>query len=469
MTIYDTVYVGESDTIDYVDSTMMVYPFNATITQNGEEWDASFKLKRKSTIKLGKTTNKLLYGFEADYEKNTGEGVVIDSIFNYYGKESSKRSFSFDNYPPNVKFALYAEDQISFKLFERKMDILVGLRYDLINPEKLRISFDEGFSLFDAKQGDFFSPRLNIKYQLSDRLAMRMGAGQSVKSVSLTQIYKVPKHIAYLDTSTNQVAEKVLYQVNENLKSYLSQKAEASLDWRINDLVGMSMTGYYSHTTNRPDGVTYPEGYDINPDTVNYEYTYSIYENAGWVDDFGAELTLRTKRIKDIKYALNATYRFSRSGSESLNYDPDYRASSSRYELWYPSTILWQSKLVLDAQISYLNQRFGLWVTMDLQYTPFYQRQNLYQGIGVESTNEYGDTYIKYQGMSYWYDAELYNYTGQWLMNLRLSKSLGNNAEVSLYINNFFDNRATYISPYTGSQINLNSPIYYGLEMSVQL
>jgi outer membrane receptor for ferrienterochelin and colicin len=469
MTIYDTVYVGESDTIDYVDSTMMVYPFNATITQNGEEWDASFKLKRKSTIKLGKTTNKLLYGFEADYEKNTGEGVVIDSIFNYYGKESSKRSFSFDNYPPNVKFALYAEDQISFKLFERKMDILVGLRYDLINPEKLRISFDEGFSLFDAKQGDFFSPRLNIKYQLSDRLAMRMGAGQSVKSVSLTQIYKVPKHIAYLDTSTNQVAEKVLYQVNENLKSYLSQKAEASLDWRINDLVGMSMTGYYSHTTNRPDGVTYPEGYDINPDTVNYEYTYSIYENAGWVDDFGAELTFRTKRIKDIKYALNATYRFSRSGSESLNYDPDYRASSSRYELWYPSTILWQSKLVLDAQISYLNQRFGLWVTMDLQYTPFYQRQNLYQGIGVESTNEYGDTYIKYQGMSYWYDAELYNYTGQWLMNLRLSKSLGNNAEVSLYINNFFDNRATYISPYTGSQINLNSPIYYGLEMSVQL
>jgi outer membrane receptor protein involved in Fe transport len=467
--IYDTVFVAGTDTIDYVDSSLMVYPYNATITQDGEEWDVSFKLKRKSTFTLGETKNKMLFGFETDYEKNTGDGVGIDSVFNYYGKESSRRSYSFDDFPPNVKFALYAEDMISFDLFNRKMDVLIGLRYDLINPEKFRVSFDEGFSLFDAKQGDFFSPRFNIKYQLSDDLALRMGAGQSVKSVSLTQIYKVPKHIAYLDTTLNEVTEKVLYQVNEDLKSYVSQKAEASLDWRINDVLGASLTGYYSHTKDRPRGVTYPEGYDANPDTINLEYSYSIYENAGWEDDYGAELTFRTKRINDIKYAVNATYRFSRSGSNALTYDPDYRATSSNWELWYPASIAWQSKLVLDAQISYLNQRFGLWVTMDVQYTPFYQKRTIFQSEGFETVNEYGDPYEFYQGMSYWYDAELYNYTGQWLMNLRLSKSLGNNAEVSLYINNFFDNRATWVSPYTGSQINLNSPIYYGLEMSVQL
>ena len=467
--IYDTVYVADTDTIDYIDSSLMVYPYNATITQNGEEWDVSLKLKRKSTVEIGNTTNKLLFGFESDYEKNTGEGVVIDSVFNYYGKESTKRSYSFDDFPANVKFALYAEDQISFDLFNRKMDVLIGLRYDLINPERFRISFNEGFSLFDAKQGDFFSPRFNIKYQLADNLALRMGAGQSVKSVSLTQIYKVPKHIAYLDTTLGEVTEKVIYQVNEELKSYVSQKAEGSLDWRINDLLGASLTGYYSHTKNRPQGVTYPEGYDVNPDTVNLEYSYSIYENAAWEDNYGAELTFRTKRIKDIKYAINATYRFSRSGSDHLTYDADYRATSSDWELWYPSAISWQSKLVLDAQISYLNQRFGLWVTMDVQYTPFYQRKTIYQSESFEATNEFGDPYDYYQGMYYWYDSELFNYTGQWLMNLRLSKSLGQNAEVSLYINNFFDNRATWVSPYTGSQINLNSPIYYGLEMSVQL
>ena len=467
--IYDTVYVADTDTIDYIDSSLMVYPYNATISQDGQEWDVSFKLKRKSSFELGKTNNKLLFGFEADYEKNTGEGVVIDSIFNYYGKESTKRSYSFDDYPPNRKFALYAEDQISFDLFNRKMDVLVGLRYDLINPERLRISFDKGLSLFDAKQGDFFSPRFNIKYQISDDLALRMGAGQSVKSVSLTQIYKVPKHIAYLDTSLGEVTEKVIYQVNEDLKSYVSQKAEGSLDWRISDVLGASLTGYYSRTKNRPRAITYPEGYDINPDTVNIEYTYSIYENAAWEDNYGAELTFRTKRIRDIKYAFNATYRFSRSGSDLLTYDPDYRATSSQWELWYPTSIFWQSKLILDGQISYLNQRFGLWVTMDIQYTPFYRKQTIYQSESFETVNEFGDPYDYYQGMYYWYDSELYNYTGQWLINLRLSKSLGNNAEVSLYINNFFDNRATYVSPYTGSQIDLNSPIYYGLEMSVQL
>ena len=467
--LLDTVYVAGTDTILQVDTLITVFPYNASISQKGREWDVSFKLKRKSTVEIGKTKNRILYGFEADYEKNTGEGVSIDSIFNYYGKGSTKRSYSFDEFPANVKFSLYAEDKISFDLFDRKMDILVGLRYDLINPEKFHISFNEGFSLFDAKQGDFFSPRFNMKYQISDDLAFRAGIGQSVKSVSLTQIYKIPKHIAYLDTNTNAVAEKILYQVNENLTTYISQKAEASLDWKINDLVGASLTGYYSKTKNRPRGTTYPEGYDINPDTVNIQYNYSIYRNLGWEDNFGTELTLRTKRIKDIKYAINATYRHSKSGSDGLTYDPDYLASSDEWELWYPGRIYTQSKLILDGQVSYLNQRFGLWVTMDVQYTPFYKRQYIYPGNAYEEINPDGDPYLFYQGMTNWYDAEEQNYTGQWLMNLRISKSLSNNAEVSLYINNFFDNRSTYVSPYSGFETNLNSPIYYGLEMSVKL
>lgn len=469
--IYDTVYVAGTETIDYIDSTLMVYPFNATVSERGKEWDLSFKLKRRSEFDWGSTKNKMLFGFEMDHEKNTGEGVVIDSIFNYYGTESSKRSYSFDDYPSNRKFALYAEDQMSFKLFGRKMDVLLGLRYDLINPERLKISFKDGFSIFDAKQGEFFSPRLNFKYQLGDNLALRMGAGQSVKSVSLRQIYMAPMHIAYVDTTINKVTEKVLYQVNEDLKSYVSQKVEASLDWRISKILGASLTGYYSHTKDRPSRIKYPEGYEINPDTVNIDFTYSRYENHGWAKDYGTELTFRTKRINDLKYALNLTYRFTQQGSDAKIYDPDYRSTPSggTWELWYPLYIEWQSKLVLDAQVSYLNQRYGLWVTMDLQYTPFYQKQKRFSSGGFESSNEYGDAYIYYQGMSYWYDAEINNYTGQWLINLRLSKSLGNNTEVSLYINNFFDNRATYVSPYTGSQFNLNSPIYYGLEMSVQL
>jgi hypothetical protein len=129
----------------------------------------------------------------------------------------------------------------------------------------------------------------------------------------------------------------------------------------------------------------------------------------------------------------------------------------------------WQSKLVLDAQVSYINQRFGVWVTMDVQYTPFYRRQYVYSSNGFETLNDDGDPYTYYQGMSYWYDTEIMNYTGQWLINLRISKSLTPNAEVSLYINNFFDNRARFINPYTDSEINLNAPIYYGLEMSIQL
>lgn len=467
--LLDTVYVGDTDSIDYIDSVMMIYPYNATVSQKGREWDVSFKLKRRSSFNWGNTKNKLLLGLEADYEKNTGEGVGIDSIFNYYGRSSSRRSYSFDDYPANVKFSLYAEDQISFRLFKRPMDMLIGIRYDLINPERLKIGFYEGFSLFKAKQGDFFSPRFNLRYRISDNLTLRAGAGQSVKSVSMSQIYYLPSHVAYYDTVTQQTAEKVFYQTNEYLKSYLARKSEASLDWKMNDLIGVSLTGYYTRTTNKPDRVTYPEGYDINPDTVNMEFSYNIYENNGWEDNYGVELTMRTQRIRDLRFALNATYRYSCKGFEKLKYDPDYRATSTAWELWYPDRAEEQSKLILDGQVSYINQRFGVWVTMDMQYTPFYQRRYIYESGSFEDLNEYAEPYIHYQGMSYWYDAYMIRYTGQWLINLRISKSLTPNAEVSLYINNFFDNRATFVNPYTESELDLNSPIYYGLEMSIQL
>lgn len=469
ISLFDTVYVNGTDSIDYIDSILMIYPYNATASQKGREWDYSLKLKRKSTHTWGKTKHDLLFGLETDYEKNTGEGVVLDSIFNYYGRSSTRRSYSFDDYPPNMKISLYAEDQLSFKLFDRPLDVLIGLRYDLFNPERFRISFNEGFSLFDAKQGDFFSPRFNLRYRLNDDLTLRAGAGQSVKSVSLSQIYYLPKHVAYYDTVEQKTTEKVFYQVNEELKAYLSQKAEASLDWKMSDLIGVSLTGYYTRTKDRPSTVSYPEGYEANPDTMNIEFTYARYENNGWEDNYGAEFTLRTQRIRDLRFAFNATYRYSRKGYEKLIYDADYRQTSAQWELWYPAKVEWQSKLILDGQISYINQRFGVWVTMDVQYTPFYRRQYVYNSNGFETLNDYGEPYTYYQGMSYWYDTEIMNYTGQWLINLRISKSLTPNAEVSLYINNFFDNRARYVNPYTGSELTLNAPIYYGLEMSIQL
>ncbi len=467
--IRDTVFVAGSDSILRIDSLLMVYPYNATVSERGREWDLSLKFKRRSRFSWGGVKNNVLYGIEADYEKNTGEGMIIDSVFNYYGRRSTKRSYSFDDYPPNLKISLYAEDKISFDLFARQMEVLLGARYDLINPEGLDIGVRGGLSLFDARQGEFLSPRMSMRYRLSDDLTVRAGAGQSVKSISLTQIYRPPRHVAYYDTVEERSTEKVLYQVNEDLKSYLSQKAEASLDWKAGENLGLSLTGYYSRTQNRPRRITYPEGYEEDPDTVNTDFTYAIYENAAWEDNYGAEFTVRTKRMNGLKYAFNATYRFSMDGSVHEIYDPDYRATSSQWELWYPYYRTWKSKLILDGRISYLNQRFGVWVTMDIQYTPFYKRQKIFDSHSFETFNEDGDPYVYYQGMSYWYDAEMFNHTGQWLINLRISKSLTQNAEVSLYINNFFDNRATFLNPFTGYETDLNSPIYYGLEMSVQL
>lgn len=470
--VVDTIWIAGTDSIDFLDSSVMVFPYNATISQKGKEFDYSFKLKRRSNHTWGKTNNKLLFGIETDYEENNGEGVTIDSIFNYYGVQSSKKSYSFDIYPGNLKISLYGEDQMSFDLFKRKTELLLGLRYDVFNPRGLGLSTTDGFSFLDAKQGEFLSPRLNLRYHLSDNFILRGGIGQSVKSVSLSQIYKTPKHVSYMqlqEDSTYAVAEKVFYQTNEELKAYSTMKQEVSADWKMSKKVGVSLTAYRSETNNRPRGITYPEGYDINPDTINTVFTYSINENTGWEKSSGLELALRTKRIRDIRYALNLTYRQIESGSNSERYDYDYAATDASWELWYPDYSTWQQKLIVDAQASYISQRFGAWITVDVQYIPFHQVQKKYTSNGFEEFNDDGDPYTFYQGMSYWYDAELYNYTNQWLVNLRLSKSLGQRAEISMYINNLFDDRAIWYSPYSDYEYEMNSPIYYGLEMSVQL
>ncbi len=75
---------------------------------------------------------------------------------------------------------------------------------------------------------------------------------------------------------------------------------------------------------------------------------------------------------------------------------------------------------------------------------------------------------LLHQGMTYWYDGKRWDYGDRWIVNARLSKSLGQNTEVSLYVNNLFDDPGLWTDPFRGNIYELNVPIYYGLEVSTQ-
>ncbi|MDD3807180.1 MAG: TonB-dependent receptor [Candidatus Marinimicrobia bacterium] len=441
-----------------------VYGYIGELREDGREWDIDYKLIRNKTAKKKNGNQiKTLYGVEFNYQKNTGEGVQIDSVFNYYGAYSTRRSYSFDQYPGFPKLSIYGERQQTWDVKGHSVEMMAGLRYDAINIRGFDIEpgFDK-FSILNARQGEFLSPRFNTRIELTDGLYWRLGAGRSVKSISLAHIYR---QSAFVKTFIDSQWVEIEYpQQNPDLKSYYSDKIETSLDWKANDWLGMSLTGYYSESKKQPTTITYPVGYDINPDTLT-DLTYTRMENAGWSKDSGVELLMNTKRIKNLKFVLSATYRYSRNGREGRYYDssPD----TSWEEVWVPSPDTWKQKIILTQQTSYINQRLGLWLTMDIQYIPLDQKQTVYKSNSIETVLE-DHPITLYQGMTYWYEAERWTYGDHWVVNARLSKSLGQNTEISLYVNNLFDDPGKWVDPYRETIYELNVPIYYGLEVSTQ-
>jgi hypothetical protein len=69
--------------------------------------------------------------------------------------------------------------------------------------------------------------------------------------------------------------------------------------------------------------------------------------------------------------------------------------------------------------------------------------------------------------MTYYYERYLRDTGGRWLFNFRVTKSLSQSMEISLFVNNIFDDRAVWKN-FDGSLNEHNPPIFYGLEVSAQ-
>ncbi|MBL7066521.1 MAG: TonB-dependent receptor [Candidatus Marinimicrobia bacterium] len=416
----------------------------------GKEWNVKGKLQKKTSYQGSKRTHKILLGFEGDYQKNTGDGLYLDPVYAYYGQYSSRRSYLFSTFPEITSLSLYSEDMIKGKFLGRKYNLMLGLRYDVFNPTGFNFGNmfrDKAF--LKSEHGDFLSPRFNLQYFITDDLRFRIGAGKSAKAVSLGYIYKPPAYYKYLKDSV--VVEEEQLQYNPDLRTYTTDKYEASIDWKILDILGLSITGYYTESEDRPTGVSYPWGYDINPDTLT-SASYSINDNRGWYKSSGVEFTVRTKRIYNLQYKMNVTYRFTHSGRSGLIYDPRPDTLAGE-QIWYPPSDNWREKIIIDYQLNYISKRLGVWITFDLQHVPLEHRKTIYN---------------RNQGMTYWYDSAVYSSGGRTLFNFRFTKSLSQKTELSLYINNVLNDRGKWVNPFTDRITEYNPEIYYGLEISAQ-
>jgi len=422
----------------------------------GVEWKTGAKLLREKDRHFAGQDHHFLSGIELNHEFNTGQGLVLDEDWNYYGYYSSRRSYAYDDYPSLTSLSIYVEDQMEGYLLGNKYDLMAGLRYDSFNPTGITA----------ADHGVFLCPRFNFRYFFTDDFRVRVGAGKSSKAVSLGYLFKEPKYIKYV--VGDSLVEEVMFQYNPSLNTYTTDKYEVSVDWKAFNGIGMSVTAYYMESNSIPRLKTFPWGYYLNPDTLTSE-SYQLYYNTGWKKSSGVEYTFKTKRFYNIQLKMNATYRFTYSGETGLEYDasPDTAAGDA---IWYKPYEEWREKIILDYQINYISKRLGVWVTLDIQHIPLEHKKYLYYSNLAERKYVHNNvTKVKpiYQDQLYWWEDEMTDYGSRWLFNFRVTKSIGNNTELSLYINNVFNDRALWLAP-NGLMSKHNPEIYYGVEVSAQ-
>jgi len=436
-----------------------VYPgYIGKVDEIGMEWAIESKLSRKKILKTGRFTSELLTGLEWQLNMNYGKGLMIDEEWPYYGFSSGMQSYSFDLLPKLQQWSIFVEDNFTGKLLKRKCQLILGLRYDAFNP--IGISFkewEERRSLITTQHGDFLSPRANLHYFINDDVRLRFGAGRSVKAVSLGYVYIPPAY--------NRVAGdifEVQSQDNPDLQAYGLTKYEISLDWKLMQLFGFSLTGYQMGTKDMPIHIFYPWGYSINPDTLTAN-SYGINENRGWSKTSGIELIMNMKRLYNFQYCMSVTYRFNEYGLRGRIYD---NLPEEWEEIWYPPSSTWSEKVIINYQFNYISNRLGVWMTLEAQHVPLDHRQTIFHSKSIIKNID-GWDYRFYQGMVYWYDNELYDMGGRWLANFRITKALSQVAEISIYINNFLDDRAVW-KDFKDTYLELNPEIFYGLEFSAQ-
>ncbi|MCK5520211.1 MAG: TonB-dependent receptor, partial [Candidatus Marinimicrobia bacterium] len=440
---YDTTYndtnsLGISAIIDT--SLIRVLPgYIGSYDVIGKEWSITAKFQNRRKIPGNLLRHHILNGVNVSLKKNTGDGFIVDPEWSYYGQYSPRRSYSYNDYKSLQEINLYTEDNIKTKLLGRKLTTIIGFRYDLYNMTGLdfNINDSEFEGVIVTQHGGFLCPRVNVKYDITDNFHLRFGAGTSSKAISLSYINRAPSYLEYMADDTTRVVE-VEYQQNPYLTAYTTDKYEVSLDYKINNFIGLSLTGYQNESKNMPSTMSYPWGYRENPDTLSTA-SYMIYENNGWSKSQGLEFTLKTKRFKSMSYQLNVTYRQSDRGRAGNIYDS--RPDTTWEEIWYAPKSTEREKILIDHRITFVNQRLGVWVTMDIQNVVLDHYRYTFNGNSTIREID-GVDRTWYQGMSqYWWETEWISYDARWRADFRLTKSLNTKSEVSLYINNFLDNR----------------------------
>jgi len=453
------------------------------VETKGIEWTFGGRLEWNKIFYTGDVIHKILFGVDPQYNANTGQGVVFDTVLNFYGVGSGRRPYSFDDIPGQLITSFYFEDKLTWhSIFD--FNLMFGFRYEMYRPYKFNLSglWGDG-DLVESHQGTFFNPRINLMVYLSEANQIRISAGTSSKSPPMSTIY--PPEDVFLWRNPDDGTKSYLRYDRRvpELKGYKETMIEVAYDHKFMNLFGVSASAYYKYRKNEPKSQTIPV-FQVSQTGSSYKVYYvdyySLPYNIGKTETKGIEFSLKTAKIKPLNmdFQITGSYNFIKYPGTGINYTypPDndkgqvanFRVPNVPIDtligLTYTPGEKWNDRLQINYYAKYTLASLGLWITLRAEQLFWEKSKSLNQSpIFLESATEGA---IK----EYFFDRKLKQKPIKWLFNISMSKSLFEGGEISFYVNNFIDEPAWYnhyITTSTEIEDKRNPDLFYGLEFSM--
>lgn len=494
--------------VDYLPSSYL-----SQMWVDGKPLTISAKVSNQFYFLTGGLNHSILAGVDWSMDANYGDGKTFTRPpRNTNG--SSYRTRVYNSIPAMHQLSGYVQDHMSAAIGQDKLDVVAGLRYDMVQP------FESNYDL------NALSPRINVAYKMSNGFTIRGGYGITAKAPTLLNLYPENAYFDFysLNYYASNAAERLAYITthvynaeNHDIKLAKTNKAEIGVDfeWGKNKKQRLSVTGFHEETKN---------GYSMSTtlNSVNFATTpiYSVAEqpvaeqpvlsdivtyNTRFVSyltptnninrtNKGVEFELDLGKFRPINTSFNISGAYIQAKTITnnpyiLQQDVAGR-ETTRIGVFAPGRGSVDERFMTTIRAIHHIPELRFIVTLSAQ--TIWMDQNKYIGydslpigyIPIQQGGTPGVTYFseaERQTINNVSDPDLYlsiadgyfkteKWKPLWLFNLKLTKEFKSGLNFSFFANNFVNNRPLENSSrYPTQYEKRNIEFFFGSEISIKL
>ncbi len=516
-----TNYLGNDATAS---ASYMPYSYFSHYDVYGKELNAYAKVMANFYAKIGeKADNRLVAGADFKSDGNLGEGLVFPEGTpprrDVSNMQSGFRTRHYYDIPFVNQLGLFFQDDFSMKFGKRVLNLSAGMRYDNINglqglAPRLNASMDIVPRVLTLRGGwgiTSKAPTVMYMYPFNAfcDLTLYNNSGTTARINGQT--------VNVTPEETLIVAKTLVYDTsNPDLEIARNRKAEVGFDLTIADRYTLAVTAYDELMRN---GYTMGQDFScfnwmsVAPyvavnggvgtgeqptltegEPVNLFFEYYKPMNTAQLHTRGVEFELDLGRFEQIRtsFYLNGAYTQTRSSSSGYSFSQNQNTATTdiNYDnniaVWEPGrkTICYDEALT-TLRATHNIPDIGFVVTLMVQvdwmqrsWTKYYHEDVWTKYISWKDGQVYDfdpalkdDPEYSYMKLEVSDSARIVERTQPYaLINLNISKEIGNLMTATFYVNNLFNYRPVYEKKAsTGTYQELGIPMYFGFDLKLTI